>query len=428
MDNNDYNRYTYQVERPTEALKPKKKHPALMLVSLFLVFTLVVGGTGGVVGYYLSQNNTAIADTPDIGDESGQPVNSVQQPSPNSGSNDTLPVITPAASQDGALSIQDIFARGDKSTVAISTMTTSTNVFGQPVSQAAAGSGFILTDTGYVLTNHHVIDGASEVIVILYDGSEYPAEIIGSDAVTDIAVLKINTSGLNAVKIGDSDKLAVGDQVVAIGNPLGELANSLTVGYISAKKRIVSIDDIPRVMLQTDASVSPGNSGGPLFNLNGEVIGVVAAKTVSSGVEGIGFAIPINIAADIANQLIRDGRIVGRPLLGISYQEISSLQNSGEYPEGVYVAAVNAGSAAEKAGIKQGDVITHFDGVRITEGAELQIEKNLCRVGDTITVIVWRNGTEVTLSVTFDTEMPETTIDNSAEQEQQQSPFNPWGR
>ncbi|MDR1736055.1 MAG: S1C family serine protease [Oscillospiraceae bacterium] len=390
-----------------------------MYIALFLAFTLLVGGAGGAVGYYMSENgepeplqqqqpdNTDPANTGKTPDKTAVPAAAL-----------------PSAQGGSALSIQEIFEFGDRSTVAISTMTDSVNVFGQPVSQASAGSGFVLTADGYILTNHHVIDGASDIAVLLYDGSEYPAEIIGGDMKTDIAVLKIDAEGLIPVQIGDSDSLKVGDQVVGIGNPLGELANSLTVGHLSAKKRIISIDDTPRQMLQIVASVSPGNSGGPLFNISGQVIGVVSAKTVADGVEGIGFAIPINLAADIANELIQNGKVTGRPLLGISYQELAVLDNADDYPKGVYVAQVNPGSAAETAGLKDGDVITAFEGERITSGSGLLIAKDLCRVGDTVTVTVWRSGQEIDLLVTFTEEAEEVT-----EQPTNQNPyFNPWGR
>lgn len=386
----------------------------LALISLIVAFTLIAGGTGGMVGYFLAQ--------PGIEEFAAQP--SPLFPTPASPSQDPhLLIDQPSVPQTpidyNALTIQDIFVLGDKSTVAISTTSGGSNIFGQPVSREAAGSGFILSADGYILTNQHVIEGATGVTVMLYDGTELPAEIIGSDFLTDIAVLKVNAEGLSPVRLGDSDKMAVGDQVVAIGNPLGELANSLTVGYISAKKRIVSIDSVPRLMLQTDASVSPGNSGGPLFNISGEVIGVVAAKTVSSGVEGIGFAIPINLAIDIAEELIQNGSIGGRPLLGITYQEVSAMTDGKEFPKGVYVSEVTSGSAAAKAGIKQGDVITHFNGERITEGAELLIALNACRVGQTVPATVWRNGSEVPLTVTLETEKTS---------EQQPQPTFPWGR
>ncbi len=413
MDSN--NHYEYQIERPA-APETKKRRAMPMLIALFLVFTLVVGGTGGVIGYYLSDNG----DTP-VPVEQQQPVNAEETPRDTA-----IPAaVKPEAQTGDELSIQEIFSLGDRSTVAISTMLGSFNAFGRSVPQASAGSGFVLTADGYILTNHHVIEDASEVTVLLHDGTEYPAEIVGSDAMTDIAVLKIEAKGLTPVQIGNSDNMQVGDQVVAIGNPLGELANSLTVGYLSAKKRIISIDDTPRVMLQTDASVSPGNSGGPLFNIGGQVVGVVSAKTVADGVEGIGFAIPINLAADIANELIRDGEIKGRPQLGITYQEIAALQNAENYPKGIYVAEVTSGTAAETAGIEAGDVIIAIGDESIASGSELLIAKNLYRVGDTVSVTVWRNGSEVDLSVTFTHEMA---IIEEEEETEEFSYFNPWGR
>ncbi len=401
-------RYEFHIERPN-APEPKKRRAMPLLIALFLAFTLLVGGAGGLVGYYMSENG-----------ESEQAPPAVSLSSPRD-------ISIPAAANPGnEMTVKEIFNKGDRSTVAISTKTNSVNVFGQPVTQASAGSGFILTADGYILTNQHVIADASDVTVLMHDGTEYPAEIIGSDAMTDIAVLKITANNLIPVQIGNSDTVEVGDQVVAIGNPLGELANSLTVGYLSAKKRIIMIDDTPRLMLQTDASVSPGNSGGPLFDTHGEAIGVISAKTVADGVEGIGFAIPINLAADIANELIENGEIKGRPQLGIKYQAIASLPNAADYPKGVYVAEVTDGTAAETAGIEVGDVIIAMNDEAITSDSELLILKNMCRVGDTVSLTVWRRGAEVKLSVTFTDEMESVT---TQQEEYPQFPFqNPWGR
>jgi serine protease Do len=201
-------------------------------------------------------------------------------------------VFTSAAASAEALTIQEVFRRGNLSAVAITAM-------------ESKGSGFIFTADGHILTNRHVIEGATGVTVRIHDGAEYPAVIVGSDTDTDIAVLKICAAGLTPAVAGNSDNITVGDQVFAIGNPLGELPNSLSVGYISAKKRTVHIDGVPRLLLQTDTPVSPGSSGGPLFNVYGEVVGVVSAKTIASGVEGIGFAIPINIAICIADEIMQ---------------------------------------------------------------------------------------------------------------------------
>jgi serine protease Do len=242
--------------------------------------------------------------------------------------------------------------------------------------------------------------------------------VIGGDPVTDVALLKVNLTGLAPVRLGNSDKMTVGDQVAAIGNPLGELNNTLTVGYISAKERIVYIDRIPRLMLQTDASVSPGNSGGPLFNIYGEVIGVVSAKTVASGVEGIGFAIPINIAANIANELTKNGRITGRPLLGVT----ASDSDDGK-PKGAFIAEVTTGGSADRGGIRQGDVILRFNGESIRSMAELLLAINNCRVGDTVQAVVWRDGREFEFSIQLDTERPP---DPAPEEER--VPLFPWGR
>ncbi|MCL2002912.1 MAG: trypsin-like peptidase domain-containing protein [Oscillospiraceae bacterium] len=393
----------------------KKKRPALALVSLLVVFTLLAGGTGGVIGYHINQNAPAApaAASPLLPDPPTAP--SPEPPRLPAASDSSAAV--PAVAHDGEMTIQEVFLQGDTSAVAVTTVSGGSGVFGQGSAREAAGSGFILTADGHILTNHHVVEDASAVTVRLHDGTEYPAEIVGGDPVTDVAVLKIDAPGLTPVRLGDSDALMVGDQVVAIGNPLGELSNSLTVGYISAKKRIVYIDGTPRLMLQTDASVSPGNSGGPLINLRGEVVGVVSAKTIASGVEGIGFAIPINIAADIAAELIQHGQIPARPLLGVTYQDAPP--DGSKAPKGVYIAEVADGSPAAKAGVKPGDVILSFNGERTTGGAELLLALNALRVGAVAPITVYRNGEEITLTVTLDAER---------DPAPPQRPAIPWGR
>lgn len=402
MDN--YNHNNSQYPTPYSPPIPVKKRHTGAIVALCLVFFLLIGSIGVMGGYLLGNNmlNPQVGATlTPTGSETNTPnTNTGETPKPIS----TTPVVT-----SNILSIQEIFAIGDAQTVAIATQIT-VNAYGQRVTQASAGSGFILSSDGYILTNYHVIEDANEITIMLNNGDEYPATLTGGDSQTDIAVLKIDASGLSAVTIGNSDSITVGDQVVAIGNPLGELANSLTVGYISAKERVVTIDEYPRSMIQTDASVSPGNSGGPLFNNRGEVIGVVSAKSVSTGVEGIGFAIPINQVMDIATDLIDHGYVTGRPYIGIGYSEISrQAANYLRLPEGVYgiyVENVEKDAAAEKAGIQKGDVIIKLNDDQINSGSDMVKAKLKYNAGDTVSITVYRNGEEVTLSLTFGTEKP----------------------
>jgi serine protease Do len=365
---------------------PKQNRSAFTLICLFIVFIVIIGGAGIGIGYYLNLNAPeAELSLPSLPAQPS-PAVSIAPPSPSPAEPSEPSDAAPAASVDRLLSIREVFLLGDLSAVAI----------------AGAGSGFILSENGYILTNHHVVENAASVTVILHDGSEHPAEIIGSDPVIDVAVIRIKAEGLHAVKIGSSDAIMVGDQVVAIGNPLGELTNSLTVGYISGKMRTVYIEGAPHLMLQTDAAVSPGNSGGPLFNLYGEVIGVVTAKAVGSDVEGIGFAIPINSAARIAEELIEYGEITGRPLLGVTYRDVIS-DDGEDLPRGVFITEVAEDSPASRGGLLRDDIITVFNNKRVTGGAQLLLALNERRVGDVVTVTIVRGGEELELTVSLDT-------------------------
>ncbi len=421
----DDNRYTFSIEKPEElSPPPKKRRSRAAIIALVLVGAMFFSALGGVSGIYLADHfrpGTSDGNTP-VSEQDNQ--NPPSASTPNSNSTDKLASIT--TPDNGQLTVTQVFNKCNPAVVAIATETT-TNVFGQSVSQAAAGSGFIISSSGYVVTNNHVISGASSITVMLYDGKEYTAKLIGSDKATDLAVLKIEGTGFTYLDLGDSSKLVVGEQVVAIGNPLGELANSLSVGYISALARTINIDGDPMVMLQTDASVSPGNSGGPLINLYGQVIGIVSAKSTGSGVEGIGFAIPMNTAIDVINSLIDNGYVTGRPYFGISVQYFSG--NTAAYyniSDGLYVMSVEAGSCAEKAGLKVGDRIISLGGTAINSTSDLQTAKLTFRAGATAALVVSRNGQELTLSVTFDEEKP-APDSNSGSNPSGGNSQTPWG-
>ena len=262
-----------------------------------------------------------------------------------------------------------------------------------------SGSGVIISADGYIVTNNHVVEGASSVYVVLSDGSEIKAEIVGADAQSDLAVLKIDKTGLAAIPLGDSDKLQVGDPVVAIGNPLGddELAGTVTHGIISGKNRKISIDGYTYTVLQTDAAINPGNSGGALVNAKGELVGINNAK--DSGAEGIGFAIPINVAKPVIEQLIRDGGIP-RPMMGITPFDISEDQaDFYNVPVGVAISALMENGPAAKAGLREGDIITEFDGQKVKTLMELRDVMNKHAVGDTVKVKVYRDQTREDLTV-----------------------------
>lgn len=279
---------------------------------------------------------------------------------------------------------------------------------GQPVTGISTGSGFVVSQNGYVVTNHHVVEGAVGIAVTMYDGTEYAATLIGSDSTNDVAVLKINESvSLQPVEIGSSEALNVGDQVVAIGNPLGELTSTLTVGYVSAKERSVNTDGLSINMIQTDAAINSGNSGGPLFNSKGQVIGITTAKysgSSSSGasIEGIGFAIPIDDVMPIIKDLMQYG-YVNSAYLGVMVSDVDAA--SATYyglPVGAYVQEVTPGYCAQKAGLQEKDIIVALGEHKVRSVSELTRILRKFSAGDTTTITVFRSGREVVLTITLD--------------------------
>lgn len=267
-----------------------------------------------------------------------------------------------------------------------------------------AGSGVVLTEDGYIVTNHHVIDGASSIKVRLNDGQTYTAELTGTDAKTDLAVLKINVSGLPATKLADSSSVRVGDFVIAIGNPLGELGGTVTNGIISAKDREITIDGENMTLLQTSAAVNPGNSGGGLFDLDGELVGVVNAKSSGEDIEGLAFAIPANTVKEITQELIQYGYVTGRPQLGISVAQITRLgmgRQTYYSTPGLYITQ----SIADN-GLKAGDRVIQIDGTPINSAADVSTVLDRHSVGDVVKVEVSRNGRETTITVKLTEQKP----------------------
>ena len=293
-----------------------------------------------------------------------------------------------------ALTLPDIFDGANPAVVAIATERTGRNAFGRTVTLPASGSGFIISPDGYIVTNDHLIESATSITILLYNGQQYEAEIVGRAPFSDLAVVKINGQNLPHLRFGNSDLNRVGQQVAAIGNPLGELANSMTVGYISGIERdIVNIDGIPHVMLQTDAAINRGNSGGPLLNLRGEVIGVISAKFIGMGVEGLGFAIPSNYAERVVNDLIEFG-FVRRAVLGIIVND--------DRRGNVEIAEITAGSAAESAGLLVGDVIRSIDGDEISTFTELRVVLDRLSPGDRVVVEVTRGNEDLSFVAILD--------------------------
>ena len=326
-----------------------------------------------------------------------------------------------------ALSDAELYAANVNSVVSINTTGTSgTNIFGQQVETASAGSGFILTSDGYIATNRHVIADANSVKVTLYNGDTYDAAVIGSDKDYDIAVLKIDATGLQEVTLGDSSTLNVGDHVLAVGNPLGELTFSMSGGMVSSVNRAINVDGTPFNMIQTDASINPGNSGGPLFNQYGEVVGIVSAKYSSyssESVEGLGFAIPMNDVLAMIQDIMTNGYVTNKPYLGITQGTLTA-QMAAQYrydiTQGVFVYSVEKGSAADKAGLKMGDVIVKVDDTDIAASEDLVAVKKSYSAGDTSTFTIYRDGTTQTVSVTWGSVPAEQLTDSSADQQQTQ--------
>lgn len=303
------------------------------------------------------------------------------------------------------MSLSDVYETNVNSVVGITTSITSTNSFGFRTQAAASGTGFILTEDGYILTNQHVIEDADSITVTMYDGTSYTAELIGFDESNDIAVLKIEASGLPAVTIGDSDSLRVGDSVIAIGNPLGELTFSLTHGVISALDREVTLSSKTTMeLIQTDCAINSGNSGGPLFNLYGEVIGITNAKYSSSSsgeasIDNIGFAIPINSILDIVESIIDKGYIL-KPYIGVSVSNVSNEMKKYGLPTGAVVSSVAGDSPAEKAGLKENDIITKVNGTSITQSSELTRIVQKSSAGSKLALTIYRQGETIELTVT----------------------------
>ncbi len=306
----------------------------------------------------------------------------------------------------GQLNPGQVYAQNVPAVVAIASQGTTTNIYGQASQTASSGSGFLISADGYVVTNYHVVSGASSLSVLTYDGEVYRAEQIGFDEGNDICVLKIQGKDFPFVTIGSSNALGVGDQVAAIGNPLGELTSTLTVGYISAKDRVVTTDGNTINMLQTDAAINSGNSGGPLFNMNGEVVGITTAKysgTTDSGavIEGIGFAIPIDDVLDMIRDLKEHGHISGA-YLGVAVMDVSESAQMYGLPAGAYVDDVTSGSAADQAGIQKQDIIVNVGGYNVSSMGDLTRVLRKFKAGDTTTISVYRAGQQMDLSITFD--------------------------
>ena len=372
-----------------QEMKPVKKNRlGVKIAALCLCCALLGGAVGGGVAWAAGGSSTSI-------NVSSRPATEVA-----------------IKTVDGKTEMTDaeVYAANVNSVVSINTTATAgTNFFGQPVQTASAGSGFVLTADGYIVTNYHVVEGADTVTVTMYNGDEYDAKYVGGDEDYDIAVIKVEAQDLQPVTVGDSDTLNVGDHVLAVGNPLGELTFSMSGGMVSSVNRAINVSGTPFNMIQTDASINPGNSGGPLFNSYGEVVGIVSAKYSSASneesVEGLGFAIPINDVIAMIQDIMTNGYVTNKPYLGItggSMTEQMAAQFRYDIDSGVFVYSVEEGGAADKAGFQMGDVIVKVGDTDITSMEDLNVVKKQYSAGDTATFTVYRDGKEITLEVTWD--------------------------
>ena len=398
--------------------KKEKKHglTAGRVIALLLCCA-IIGGLAGVGGAAIMTRRTA-------------------QPSALPGGSGGESVVYQGSREDTVLSVSEVdtsklmtaaevYAANVNSTVGITTSIT-TNYFGYQSTAAASGSGFIITEDGYIITNYHVIENSNSITVTMYDGTTFDAAVVGYDESNDLAVLKVNATGLTPVVLGDSDNLNVGDSVVAIGNPLGELTFSLTAGAVSALNREVTLSNtVTMNLIQTDCAINSGNSGGALFNMYGEVIGITNAKYSSSGssttasIDNIGFAIPINSVRDIVKQIIEKGYLT-KPYIGVSVSTVSEDAQNYGIPAGASVQSVTEDAPAAKAGLQVNDIITAANGQPIASSTDLVNVVTACEPGDKLELTVYRSGETITLTVTVGETVKSVLNDSSQQQQQQQ--------
>ena len=385
------------VPQPAKAAKTKKSHP--ILTALLAGLLGLCGGYGGAV--LAMRNIGPVTLLPETEQAAAAPAEETAQ-EPSAAPQETAPSPIPASVS--AVSIQDVAESASKTVVEIQTENTVTSfgLFGGTYTSQAAGSGVIFTEDGYIITNNHVVEDSQKITVKTYSGEEYEAKLIGTDAKTDIAVIKIEASGLEAAEIGNSDELRVGDTAIVIGNPLGTLGGTVTNGIISATNRDMVINNQSMNLIQTNAAINSGNSGGGLFDGNGKLIGIVNAKDsgmTSSGtvIEGLGFAIPINTAYEIATELKENGYVTTRPTIGVGLSTLDS--DYGVYKAGLYITQVYEGSGAEEAGLKEYDRIISVNGTEVNTYTDLSKLLTECKVGDEIEMEIEREGEHSTVTV-----------------------------
>ncbi|MCD7752588.1 MAG: trypsin-like peptidase domain-containing protein [Lachnospiraceae bacterium] len=394
---------------PEKKQKKKKAAGPARMIALALSCALV-GGTVGA-GAALAVQSTASSS-------------SASTTIRTSAGTSTEVSVELVSSSGEELTAAEVYAENVNATVGITTSTT-TNYFGYESTSAASGSGFVITSDGYILTCYHVVEDSDTITVTTYDETSYEAELIGYDESNDIAVLKIDASDLQTVVLGDSDALNVGDGVVAIGNPLGELTFSLTYGVVSALNRSVTLStNVTMELIQTDCAINSGNSGGALFNMYGEVVGIINAKYSSSSsssasIDNIGFAIPISDIVDIVTSIIETGNIES-PYIGVSITDMTTTAAAATgLTQGAVVQSVTEGSPADEAGLQDGDVITMVDNTEISGSSDLVTAISKTSGGDEIVLTINRNGETMSITVTVgvqtESALPEAETENNTE-------------
>lgn len=365
--------YTDTAEAPSRA--PKEKKPPKQITRRFMIgmmiFSMILSAVVGAAAYALAMSTFG-----------GSTINkSVTTTNYN---------LSEATGSE--LSIQEIIALNENSVVAISTEQIATDFWARQYVTEGAGSGVIYSEDGYIITNNHVIEGASNIKVTLNDGKTLSAELVATDEQTDLAVIKVKAENLDPVTLGKEEDLCVGGLVVAIGNPLGTLSGTATEGIISALEREITLEGKSMSLIQTSASINPGNSGGGLFDQYGNLVGIVVAKSSGSDVEGLGFAIPCDKVAQVTKSLIEKGFVEGRPAAGITIVDLTNAQTAMQYGvsiTGVYIQDVN-GENAKKAGLKSGDLIYYINDVKVTSSSVLLKEIQSHEVGDKVTFTIIR--------------------------------------
>ena len=418
-------------KKPKKEKRDRRGMPAGAVVALCLVCAILGGMAGGFLPDLIAGKPDAVTETP-------RPA-PTQAPALADKAESAAPAVGATVPGDEMSATEIYYNLALKQVVGVTTEITYTNYFGFTSSGAVRGSGFIISEDGYVLTNYHVIaeavKGSHDIKVLRSDGTSYIATVIGYEEENDVAVLKIDAEEtLSAATIGNSDEMLVGEQVYAIGNPLGELEYTLTSGKVSAMDREIRSSDASTGetttinMFQTDAAINSGNSGGPVYNSRGEVIGIATAKYSETGIEGLGFAIPINDAIRIANDLISDGYVRGKAYMGVNVGTVTA--SAAQYyglVEGAIVATVTEGSCAEKAGLQESDIIVAVDGESVSSREELIAVKRDYRAGDSAVLKVYRGGAYIELTIVFDEETPELLEEESANQPQSQPQQQPGG-